>query len=203
MIARPRPQLVMLAGPNGAGKSTFYRTHLAASPLPFLNADVLSARTAIDSLEAARLLDALRDDLVARGHSFITETVFSDPVGAKLGLLERAISAGYEVIVLYIGVERELLPLRVEQRVAAGGHDVPRERLSPRFDRSLENLRAAVRLDATVKVYDNSSATEPHRLLAVYEDGRRIFATSSPFPRWATRVLARPARPARRKRKRP
>ena len=48
------PQLVMLAGPNGAGKSTFYARFLAGSPLPFLNADVVSSRAGIDSFEAAR-----------------------------------------------------------------------------------------------------------------------------------------------------
>lgn len=186
-----RPQLVMLAGPNGAGKSTFYDSHLASIPLPFLNADVVSARTGIDSLEAARLLDALREEMIRQRRSFITETVFSDPVGAKLGLLSRAIEAGYDVIVVYIGIERRLAALRIDQRVAQGGHDVPRDRLPSRFTRSLANLRRALALAMTVKIYDNSSLTEPHRLLAIFQHGERTLMTSEAVPRWARTIVAR------------
>lgn len=35
-------QLWILAGGNGSGKSTFYRTRLASSGLPFVNADILA-----------------------------------------------------------------------------------------------------------------------------------------------------------------
>ena len=185
------PQLVMLAGPNGAGKSTFYDSHLASSPLPFLNADIVAARTGIDSWQAARLLDALREEMVTQRRSFITETVFSDPVGAKLGLLRTAIEAGYEVIVIYIGIERGLATLRIDQRVAQGGHDVPRDRLASRFKRSLANLRRALPLAVTVKIYDNSSLEEPHRLLATFEAGDRTFKTVGSLPLWARTIVAR------------
>jgi predicted ABC-type ATPase len=194
MTESPRPQLVMLAGPNGAGKSTFYRSFLADSPFPFPNADVMAARAEIDSLEAARVLDALRDDFVDRGQSFITETVFSDPVRAELGLLERAIARGYDVIVLFVGAEKQLLGLRVDQRVSAGGHDVPRERLLTRFERSLDNLRIAIRLRLTAKIYDNSSVSQPHRLLAVYERGRRTYVVADLLPHWAKPVIGKARR---------
>ena len=51
-----QPLLVMLAGPNGAGKSTFFTSYLARLGLPFLNADVLAARTGMDAYEAAAQL---------------------------------------------------------------------------------------------------------------------------------------------------
>lgn len=186
-----RPQLVMLAGPNGAGKSTFYESHLASSPLPFLNADMVAARTGIESLEAARLLDALRERMVTERRSFITETVFSDPVGSKLGLLRRAIDAGYDVVVIYVGIERSLATFRIDQRVAQGGHDVPRDRLASRFKRSLANLRSALPLAMTVKIYDNSSLEEPHRLLAIFQDGHRRFVSGGSLPSWARTIVAR------------
>src|SRR4051794_31446668 len=105
-----KPQIVMLAGPNGAGKSTFYDAFLSRSPLPFLNADLFAAETGVDSFEAARVLDATRDRLVEDRIGFITETVFSDPHGHKLGLLQRATAAGYDVTLIYIGVRNaELL----------------------------------------------------------------------------------------------
>ena len=98
------PQLVVLAGPNGAGKSTFYDVFLSESPLPFLNADLFAKETGIDSVEAARILDATRARMIAGHLGFITEPVFSDPYGAKLDMLREAVAAGYEVTLIYIGV---------------------------------------------------------------------------------------------------
>lgn len=183
----------MLAGPNGGGKSTFWEAFLSESPLQFLNADVLSVRTGLDSLDAARFLDARRAQLVDEGTSFITETVFSDPYGVKLELLQKAVQAGYDVILVYIGIEPALSALRIEQRVLLGGHDVPREKLAGRFARSLENLEQALRFVPLVKIYDNSSVEAPYRLLATFENGKRTFVAST-IPPWARGVLKRPAR---------
>jgi len=185
-----KPQLVLLAGPDGAGKSTFYDHLLRTLRLPFLNADVVEARTGIPSVEAARILDAMRDQRIARGVGFITETVFSDPVGAKLDMLRKAVDAGFDVTLIYVGIEVQLCAMRVDQRVADGGHDVPRDRIASRFARSLKNLRQAITFVPRVKVYDNSSVEEPFRLLATYEAGRRIHLASRPLPRWF-RALAR------------
>ena len=179
-----KPQLVMLAGPNGAGKSTFYDVFLGKLRLPFLNADLVEAKTGIPSVEAARILDAMRDDLINRRAGFITETGFSDPVGAKRAMLRRAVDAGYDVTLVYIAVEPALSAQRVDQRVAAGGHDVPRDRIASRFARSLENLRAAIGFVPLVTVYDNSSVDEPYRLVARFERGRRTYQAPGRMRRW-------------------
>lgn len=190
-----KPQLVVLAGPNGAGKSTFYESFLASSRLPFLNADVLAARTGIASQEAARILDEERDRMIDDGRGFITETVFSDPAGAKLAMLRKAVLAGFDVTLIYVGIASPgLSGLRVEQRVAHGGHDVPREKLAGRFERSLANLGAAIAFVSTVKLYDNSSVDEPYRLLAVFEAGVCASRTSGRMPTWAATVV--PVTPA-------
>ncbi|MBA3455116.1 MAG: ATPase, partial [Deltaproteobacteria bacterium] len=92
-----KPQLVVLAGPNGAGKSTFYDVFLSESELLFLNADLFAAETGIDSFDAARILDETRARMIQDGIGFITETVFSDPHGAKLTMLRSAVEAGFDV----------------------------------------------------------------------------------------------------------
>ena len=166
-----RPQLVLIAGPNGAGKSTFYDEFLQGLNLPFLNADQIEASTNVPSIEIARVLDVFQDSLIEKGAGFITETVFSDSVGAKLGMLRKALDVGYAVTLIYIGVEPVLMGLRVDQRVAAGGHDVPRDRLASRFERSLANLREAIQFVPIVKIYDNSLVDDPFRLIAVFEKG--------------------------------
>ena len=99
-----RPILVAVAGPNGAGKTTFFHAHLAAAGLHFVNADVLATELDLPPYQAARVADALRRELVKRGESFVFETVFSDPVGDKVGFLEGAAQRGYIVVLCYIGL---------------------------------------------------------------------------------------------------
>lgn len=187
------PQLVVLAGPNGAGKSTFYDVFLAGSPLPFLNADAFAKATGLGAFEAARALDAARAGRIADGQGFITETVFSDPFGAKLDMLRTAVDAGFDVTLLYIGLaSAELSARRIEQRVAAGGHDVPRERVAPRYE--LENLAKAIEIVPSVKLYDNSSADEPYRLIATIERGAFQKRCRGRLPRWARALAPKRAR---------
>jgi predicted ABC-type ATPase len=184
------PQLVVLAGPNGAGKSTFYDAFLAGSPLPFLNADLFAAETGIDSFEAARILDATRDQRIESGLGFITETVFSDPQGAKLAMLRKAIDAGFDVALIYIGIANaELSARRIDQRIAIGGHDVPRDRIAARFARSLTNLTRAIAFVPRVELYDNSSAVEPYRPVATFARGRLISRMRGRLPGWAQTAL--------------
>jgi predicted ABC-type ATPase len=185
------PQLVVLAGPNGAGKSTFYDVFLADSPLRFLNADNVARETGIDSLEAARLLDALRDQLIDDGISFITETVFSDPHGAKLAMLARAVDAGFAVVLVYIGVDSaELAERRIDARIALGGHDVPRDRIAARYTRSLDNLAKAIAFVPRVELYDNSTG-EPYRRVATFEAGAVTWRMRGRIPAWARRFVPR------------
>ena len=74
-----RPLIVALAGPNGAGKTTFYHAHLQPAGLRFVNADVLAQDLHIEPYAAARVVDAVRHELVKQRESFVFETVFSDP----------------------------------------------------------------------------------------------------------------------------
>lgn len=185
-----RPQLVLLAGPNGAGKSTFYDAFLADSPLPFLNTDSFAAETGIDSFEAARILDATRDRMIDDGLGFITETVFSDPQGLKVEMLRKAVAAGFEVTLIYIGViSAELLPRRIDQRIARGGHDVPRDRIASRFERSLENLRRAISVVPAIELFDNSSMENPYRHVASFRDGKLAWRAAGQLPRWARDIV--------------
>lgn len=184
------PQLVVLAGPNGAGKSTFYDVFLAGSPLPFLNADLFAAEIGIDSLEAARILDATRQRMIEEKRGFITETVFSDPHGAKLDMLRQAVAAGFDVTLVYIGIaSAELSARRVDQRVARGGHDVPRDRIGSRFERSLDNLSRAIAIVPAVDLHDNSSAEKPYHLVATFRNGDLASRMRGALPRWARGIV--------------
>jgi predicted ABC-type ATPase len=180
---------VAIAGPNGAGKTTFFHTHLARAGLRFVNADVLAAELATEPYEAARLANALRGSLVARGESFMFETVFSDPVGDKVAFLEEAARCGYVVALCYIGLSSPDLSVeRVVMRVSQGGHDVPNDKLRSRFARTLHNLQTAILRFPHVLIFDNSDLNIPYRQLAVFDHGQPRLV-QEPIPEWLRPLL--------------
>jgi len=181
-------RLVVLAGPNGAGKSTFYQSQLRDAALPFVNADEVAGRLGLPAGEAAKVADRVRREWIGQRTSFITETVFSDPVSAKLEFLHHAIDAGYRVTLIYIGLAGvDLSEARVIGRVAEGGHDVPSERLPRRYQQSLLNLKEALTFVPDVLVYDNSSAESPFELVLHVVDGKAVIR-ADPLPAWLTGI---------------
>lgn len=134
----PTPVLHLLVGPNGAGKSTLARTICAVTRLQFVNADeIAQARFGDDAMvrshDAAEIAQAQRDRLLAARTSFVSETVASHP--SKAELVAAASAAGYLVTVHAILIPRSLPVRRVASRIAAGGHDVPAEKVLARYDR--------------------------------------------------------------------
>jgi predicted ABC-type ATPase len=189
-----RPVIVALAGPNGAGKTTFYHAHLQPAGLRFVNADVLAEELHIEAYAAARVGDAVRQELVRQRESFVFETVFSDPAGEKLAFLKSAAQAGYNTILCFIGTAGpEVSEQRVAMRVSQGGHDVPAEKLVQRFPRILANLKAALRELPNIWVFDNNDLRTPYRLVAIFESGHLV-KLERPVPRWLTPLL--PANPS-------
>ncbi len=172
-----KPTLIFLAGCNGAGKSSFF-AHIAAlsgSPPIFLNADLLAlilrGIPAADVI-AQKITDGLREHMLAQKVSFVTETVFSDEVGAKLDYLRRAKSAGFRTVLVYVSLDSwPLSKLRVEHRVANGGHAVDVAKLPRRWLASLENARRALLFVDDGLVFDNSSVENPMRLIATTHEG--------------------------------
>ena len=184
-----RPVVVALTGPNGAGKSTFYGAHLRATGLRLVNADILARELGVDAYRAAEMAGALREKLLEQQESFVFETVFSDPVGDKIGFLQRAAEAGYNVILCFIGIsDPAMSEERVTMRVTQGGHDVPAEKLATRFPRTLENLRKSIRTLPHVFVFDNSDLSDPYRQIAFLHNGEADFLSKS-LPVWLQEIL--------------
>jgi predicted ABC-type ATPase len=179
-----RPIVVALAGPNGAGKTMFFHTHLAAAGLRFVNTDVLARELGLEAMDAARVADAIRRELVRQRESFVFETVFSDPVGDKLAFLREAAATGFEVVLLFIGVSGpDVCEQRVSMRVSQGGHDVPNDRLVAPYPRTLANLREAIASLPNVIVFDNDDLAVPFRRVAEFEGGQEVFRAER-VPAW-------------------
>lgn len=164
LATRPA-ELVLVAGPNGSGKTTIAEAYIQPRfPVwPKINADRLllalertglavSARPAI---QAAELVDSTATCLALLREPFVLETVLSSdkykpliPIARDVGLIFRLVYVTTETS--DINVER------VRQRVIAGGHDVPEDRIHARWLRSMDNLGwFAARADRLV-VADNS-----------------------------------------------
>ena len=184
-----RPIVVAIAGPNGAGKSTFYEAFLRGSGLRFVNADAIARELGIGAYEAAEVAAAIRRELTAQRESFVFETVLSDPVGEKVGLLRAGADGGQAVVLCFIGVASAAVSEeRVAMRVTQGEHDVPAEKLVERFPRTLANLRRAAEALPLVLVFDNTDLADPYRRVAQIEGGETTFRVDPPPP-WLADAL--------------
>lgn len=170
-----QPSLWLLAGPNGSGKSTFYHQKLSALIPTYVNPDEIAKKlTSVDpqqrDLKAMELAEQQRHNLITAGETFVAETVFSHP--SKLDLIREAKAALYKVTLVFICTNDPLINLaRVQDRVALGGHDVPADKIAPRYERSLQNLRQAVLLADRTLLYDNSNPKEFHHLTVEISQG--------------------------------
>lgn len=184
-----RPILVAVAGPDGAGKTAFYHAHLEPAGLRFVNADVLARELGLSPYDAARVATVLRRELVSQRESFVFETVFSDPVGEKIGFLREASESGYTVVLCFVGIANAgVSETRVAMRVTQGGHDVPRRKLRSRFPRTIANLGSAIHVLPHVLVFDNDDLGRPFRRVAVFDTGRIVESVDT-LPPWLRSAL--------------
>src|SRR3954449_11414463 len=159
-------RLDLVVGPNGAGKSTFVELILAPlrPGVTVVNADVIAAQRwpedpQAHAYDAARVAAQTRTRLIERKDPFLAETVFSHP--SRLDLIDAASAAGYAVTLHVLLVPEDLTVHRVAQRVAAGGHTVPEDKIRSRYLRLWSLVAVAItRTDAT-HVWDNSRHDGP------------------------------------------
>ncbi len=186
--------MIVLAGPNGAGKSTLYQARVAPRFAgPFINADLIQREELRDpsplaAYEAARIATVRRDDLLARGRDFVTETVFSHR--SKLDLVEAARAHGFTVIVMHVGVATaDLSVARVVARTEEGGHVVPEDKIRARYDRSGALIRRAVLSADRGLVFDNSQLNHPPAQCLAFTRGRLAIALAR-VPDWVRAIYA-------------
>ena len=110
----------------------------------FINADLIAAGLSpLDPnkqlLAAGRILLQEIEDKVDAGEDFAFETTLSGK--GYLRLVSRLEDLGWRVELIYLALPSvEMSALRVAERVAKGGHDVPVDDIRRRFSKSLANL---------------------------------------------------------------
>lgn len=138
--------LYIISGPNGAGKTTASYTVLPKilQCKEFVNADEIARGLSPfnpDSvaIQAGRLMLERISELLQRNESFSIETTLS--TRSYVHLVEKAHRQGYEVTLLYFWLKSPDQAIqRVAERVAKGGHDIPKNIIVRRYREGLENL---------------------------------------------------------------
>jgi predicted ABC-type ATPase len=164
-----RPICTIIGGPNGSGKSSIYPRLLP--PGRFLNADVVARDMNPDHPEAVSL-SAGRHILIelARAievrETFVYETTLSS--NQSIELMRRAKQAGYEVGLVFVGLDgADLNVRRVANRVMRGGHDIPEDIIRRRYEAALRRLPDAIRIADGTMIFDNSATDGPHLLVRI------------------------------------
>ena len=164
-----RPILWIVAGPNGSGKSSLYnRSDIEGwgGSVWIINPDLLTAKiveheklTLQDAnLAAVQRIEKWLDTSIDAYQTVGVETVLSSPKYQTLVIKAKA--AGFDVRMIYVVLRSAELQLqRVIIRVVDGGHDVPKDKIISRRQRSFEQLAWFLKHVDSCYVYDNSDGT--------------------------------------------
>lgn len=140
------PYLYIIAGCNGAGKTTASMTVLpeVLDCDEFVNADEIAKGLSPFKPEevailAGKLMLQRIDDLLSLKKTFAIETTLSTK--SYKNLVHKAKSLGYTVTLLFFWLPTlKQAELRVAQRVANGGHNIPIDVISRRYKAGINNL---------------------------------------------------------------
>ena len=175
-----QPTCTVIAGPNGAGKTTFALTCLAdvANCRNFVNADLIAAGLSPLSsdrewLAASRLFLREIHLYIERREDFAFETTLSGR--GYLRLIRQLLADGWRVDLYYLWLANiEMAIARVAERVAHGGHDIPRDSIIRRYPRSIANLLAHYAPLCSSTICVDNSAARPEVIFVQDADGRRV-----------------------------
>lgn len=184
MTRTAHPVLLVLAGVNGAGKSSVAGVRLRASGLDYFNPDEVTRQVQAAGMDedAANALawqegrDRLRR-AITQSENFAIETTLG---GRTIPALIARACTSHAVTIWFTGLDSpEHHAARVAARVAAGGHDIPLQKIRTRWDSARTNLIALLPRLHKLFVYDNSTESDlieradPLLLLHV-QDGRIV-----------------------------
>lgn len=164
--------LYIISGCNGAGKTTASYTVLPdiLDCREFVNADEIARGLSpfnpeSMAIEAGRLMLSRIDDLLSKGESFAIETTLATK--SYINLVHRAQTQGYTVRLLFFWLNSpELALLRIAERVAKGGHNIPEPIARRRYVAGINNLFKLFMSQVDYwAIFDNSDT--PRRRIAV------------------------------------
>ena len=198
--------IYVLAGTNGAGKSSIGGEMFRQKGTDYFNPDeaarrILAANANVPITRANEIAWNEGKRLLERAIAERLNFAFETSLGGKTitELLRKALSAGIEVRIWYVGLSNpELNIARVRSRVQKGGHDIPTEKIRERYDKSRLNLIRLLPNLTELRVYDNSreadpkTGVRPEPLFLLHLNRGRIESCCdlTTVPEWAKPVLA-------------
>jgi len=191
-------ELMVFAGANGSGKSTIAKhfRDLGLCPLKFICPDQLVPVNKLNDYDsyimAMQSAEILRFEAVSQSESFSFETVLSTQ--HKLDFIRFAKSEGYTITVIYVVTSDPGINLeRIKRRVVRGGHDVPRDKVLSRYEKSMNLMFPVLEESCNAAIYDNSSLVPQIVLTKDVADGYVLFRENFEQS-WVQKYFALPAK---------
>lgn len=177
----------IIGGVNGCGKSSLTGALKAErSDLGLLiDVDKLAAQLG-SPVEGGKAAVRKIDECLEKGISFTQETTLS---GARTErTIRRAKERGYTIRLYYIGLDTMEESLgRIANRVAKGGHDIPKEDVERRFQNRFADVLRVLPYCDEARFFDNDNGFVE---VAEYRNGELIPRVSTP-PRWLLELMER------------
>jgi len=177
----------IIGGVNGCGKSSLTGALKAErSDLGLLiDVDKLAAQLG-SPVEGWKAAVRKIDECLEKGISFTQETTLS---GARTErTIRRAKERGYTIRLYYIGLDTMEESLgRIANRVAKGGHDIPKADVERRFQSRFTDVLRVLPYCDEARFFDNDNGFVE---VAEYRNGELIPRVSNP-PRWLLELMGR------------
>jgi predicted ABC-type ATPase len=177
----------IIGGVNGCGKSSLTGALKAErSDLGLLiDVDKLAAQLG-SPVEGGKAAVRKIDECLEKGISFTQETTLS---GARTErTIRRAKERGYTIRLYYIGLDTMEESLgRIANRVAKGGHDIPKEDVERRFHSRFADVLRILPYCDEARFFDNDNGFVE---VAEYRNGELIPRVPNP-PRWLLELMER------------
>ena len=177
----------IIGGVNGCGKSSLTGALKAERSDLGLIIDVDKLAAQLGSpVEGGKAAVRKIDECLEKGISFTQETTLS---GARTErTIRRAKERGYAIRLYYIGLDTMEESLgRIANRVAKGGHDIPREDVERRFQSRFADVLRILPYCDEARFFDNDNGFVE---VAEYRNGELIPRVSTP-PRWLLELMGR------------